>query len=291
MTDDNTLDGIEDKVLHLLERRRYQQAENLIANALKGNPNNIVLLFYSALIYYETEQYDKSERTLGEIFAFDPQNEDARFLLASVYKELQSYSDAELLIIELIRDNPDSSRYYTLYANVMLETLHIDKADRLAREAIRLDPDDMSAQIVYVICEVVNNNKPEYQQRLFELVRSYPEAQASAAMILIVLYEQKKYSEALRIAQELLRGDPQNEMVVNMIKELRVLTHWTMLPLFPSLKYGWHASAVLWFVAIIAFQLSSHFSSQMATLALVYGWLAYVLYSWIYPPFLRKVLN
>jgi len=291
MNDDSDIEYVEETVLRLIERRRFDQAKTIIGNALSSDPNNTILLFYSACIGVEQENYDDAETILEEILGLDPGSEEVRLLLASVYKDTKRYVAAEGLMIELIRCNPESPTYLTLYARIMLETLHIDKADKLARMAIKFEPENRSALIVSVLCEVIQSNNAQCQQRLSELVRQYPETLSTAAIVLVVLFEQKKFREALRIAQELLRSDPTNDNTVEMIKELRVLTHPTMIPLWPAVKFGWHASAVLWALAIVFIYVSSRYLTDTATGTIAGVWLLYGLYSWIYPPLLRKMSN
>ncbi len=291
MNEDNRHNDIEEKVYRLVERRRFDQAQALIGAGLRNDPENEALLYYLAYIYSEQERYEDAESTLKALLAHDPENFNAAFLLAAVYKDLKRYAEAEGLSIELIRRNPESSDCYTLYAKIMLETLYVKKAEKLAAEAIRLEPDNISAQAVAVICNVIKGGKTEYQQNLAELVRNYPEAFTTSSMVLVVLIEQKKHREALRIAQELLRGDPNNADLVETIKELKIATHVTMLPLWPAIKFGWHASAALYVVALVTCFTASKYLPGEVSSVIIYGWLLYVLYSWIYPPILRKIMG
>ena len=291
MSGENHFNDVEEQVYHLVERRRFDQAEALIGTALRHNPENIALLYYSAFIYSEQKRYEDAESTLKDLLRHEPDHFGAGFLLASIYKDLKQYAKAEGLVIELIRQNPESSASYTLYAEIMLETLYIEKAQKLAAEAVRMDPDDVSAQAVVLICNVIRGGKTDYHESLADLVRNYPYASTTSSMILLVLYEQKKYREALRLAKELLRCDPGNESLVEMIKELRILTHVTMIPLMPSIKYGWHASAVMYIIAIVAFYAALKYLPGGVASRVISGWLLYVLYSWFYPPILKRILG
>jgi tetratricopeptide (TPR) repeat protein len=290
MNDETLLDGIEEKVFRLIERKRYDQAQAYLAEGLRSNPHNSRLLYFSAHILSEKDLPAEAEQTLKELLAFDPENMEARYLLASVYKDLKHYMEAERLVIELIRQNPESSDLYALYAKIMLETLHIEKAHKLASEAIRLEPDNIAAQAVALISDVIGSKKKLYRERLSEFFRHHPDSCATLAMVLMVLYEQNQHHEALRIARELLRHDPQNSTLVDIIKELKVLTHITMIPLMPSIKYGWHASAVLYIIAIATCYASSKYLPETATLIIICAWLVYVIYSWIYPPILKRIM-
>ena len=285
MNDNSFLNDTEEKVWRLIELKRYDHAEMLIGIALKNNPYHINLLYYSAYIHSENKRYKEAETTLVEVLELDPENKQALFLLATVYTAINKYVEAERLVIELIRQNPEASDLYALYASIMLETLHIEKADKLAKEAIRLEPDNIFGLLVSVLCGVIKSNKPEYQHRLSEIVRNYPESHTTLEMVLTVLLEQKKFRESLRIAKELVRSDPADESTAAIIKKLRVVTHPTMIPLMPLNKYGWHASALMWVAILIICYAASDYP------VITYGWLLYVLYSWVYPSILKKIIN
>lgn len=288
MNNDNSY-STEEKIAFLIERQRYDQAEVMIGNAIKQDPDNYRLLYHLACIHYANENHEEAGYILQNVLASEPLYLEAKFLLAYVHSELKRYAEAESIIIDLIQQNPESSDFYALYALIMLETLYIDKADKLAKESLRLEPNNISAQSVSVICEVIKSNKTEYQQRLSELVRNHPQALKTAGMILVVLYEEKKYRQALRIAKELLRNDPNNKYILFMVKELTMMSHITMIPLWPSIKYGWHASTFLWIVGITACYLSVKYLPDRIAPIILGGWFLYILYGWIYPPILKKI--
>jgi len=285
------MDKSEEKLRYLISIERYEQAEALLRDALQKEPANPVLLYCSALIDREQERFDEAEETLHALLSDNPEDEEAAFLLAIVCRDTQRYAEAERLIIELIHQYPDQAEYYAFYATIMLQTLHLEKVRPLTTEALRLDPENTVAQTVSILHGIIHTNRKEYQERLADLVRRSPTAYSTACMILLVLYEKRKHREALRIAQELFRSDPQDEHLLEVLKELRVLIHPALIPLWPMVKYGRHGSAVMYVFCIGALFMANQFLSHNASMAVATGCLLYIGYSYCAPLMVKGLLN
>ncbi|MEJ0038471.1 MAG: hypothetical protein WDO68_20730 [Gammaproteobacteria bacterium] len=67
----------------------------------------------------------------------------------------------------------------------------------------------------------------------------------------MALTQQGRNREALRIAQELLRNQPDNPHYLSLVRELKMQTHWTMLPLYPMQRWGWGGAAAVSVAGII----------------------------------------
>jgi tetratricopeptide (TPR) repeat protein len=240
---------------------------------------------------YRKEDFESAESTATSALKSNPEDPDLRSLLHHIYSAQKKYAESEKVIIDLIRDYPREARYFAFYARLMLETMHTDKAQRLAEEALRIEPEDISAMTVSILCDVINSKGEDVSDKLTKLVIEHPESEHTARSVLMVLIDRKNYKEALNVAQQLLRIDPSDEGMVNVIKELRIETHPTMLPLYPLIRWGWHASAVLWLAGIVMIRLSGQYLGEPATGILTLVWLGYIIYSWVYPPILRRILN
>jgi hypothetical protein len=123
------------------------------------------------------------------------------------------------------------------------------------------------------------------------MVTLYPKALSVSMMILHILIEQKKLKEALRLATELFQINPNDKELLFTIKELRALTHPSVVILTPSIKYGWHASAFLWFGFIALAYILATFVSMTIALIWAVTCLLYIIFSWVYPPILKKIIN
>ena len=74
---------------------------------------------------------------------------------------------------------------------------------------------------------------------------------SSVHALVVALVDGGRIDEAHRIAQQAMRGDPANEHLVALVRELRIQNHWSMKPLWPLQKWGWGASAAMWMGGIV----------------------------------------
>ena len=88
-------------------------------------------------------------------------------------------------------------------------------------------------------------------EHLLRLLQAHPEQVITATTLVVALSEQGRSREALRIAQELLRNQPDNPHVLALVRELKMQTHWTMLPLYPMQRWGWGGAAAVSVAGII----------------------------------------
>ena len=94
--------------------------------------------------------------------------------------------------------------------------------------------------------------------------------------------------EALRISQEVLRQQPDSQPVVDLVIALKTASHWTMVPLRPIQKWGWGGSIGIWFVVVLLLRGLRDTPYEAVTTPIALVFLAYVLYSWIWPPILKR---
>jgi hypothetical protein len=107
--------------------------------------------------------------------------------------------------------------------------------------------------------------------------------------LVVALVDGGRIDEAHRIAQQAMRADPANEHLVSMVRELRIQNHWSLKPLWPLRKWGWGASAALWIGSIVVLRGLRNTAPELyGPVALTL--LAYVIYSWVWPPLIRRIL-
>lgn len=271
----------------LLDRRRIAQARSVLAEALAHDPQDATLLLQSARADYMQDEYASSRETLGSILETDPLHFGARWLLLIVLTEEGSLVEAEQLALSLLHEYPQSADLYAAYARVMLRALLLRKARELAVESLHLAPDNESALRAIALCDIIELRKGADSHALHKLLSENPEDQHTLSLMVAALAQAGRNREALRGAQELLRSNPDNPHWLNLTRELRIQTHWTMLPLWPLQRYGWSASIGLWIGGILLARLLGQVWPEGARV-FTYAILAYALYSWVWPPLIRR---
>ncbi|UCH74668.1 MAG: tetratricopeptide repeat protein [Rhodospirillales bacterium] len=274
----------------LIERKRYGDAGRLLSEAISSEPEDPGFKLLAARLGIATADYRSARDNLEAALAQHPDNAEARQLMFELLCETGQFVEAEQTIIGLLHDYPEEAYFYALYAALMLKTLHIDKAAALAREGLRLDPTSSLSQVISLMVDVIEDRSHDASRRLEELVRENPDALHVAWSVVLVLQSRHRYAEALQVLRGIFRSVPDDKEAVAALIEMRVLSHWSMLPLTPLQRYGWVGSGVLWAVAVLSVFLADRFAPQI-TSSLVVFYLGYVVYSWLWPPMLKRWLS
>jgi tetratricopeptide (TPR) repeat protein len=210
--------------------------------------------------------------------------------LVRVLTELKEYVEAESVVLSLLRLQPDRGHLYALYAHVMLLTLNLEKAEALVRESLRLDADNQLAKTLDVMLSVAKDNTPDAEQRLAEMISTHPESLHVVWSWVIVLESKGRYGEALELARQVLRVRPQDADLVDTVIGLKTLSHWTMLPLWPNVRWGWIGAGAIWLAGVGLINLARLMHEVTAALVFAGVFVTYVIYSWVWPPLLKRWL-
>jgi predicted Zn-dependent protease len=277
-----------EQAFYFIERRRLVDARRVLKEGLAQYPQDPDLMFHGAQVDWLDEKYKEAEDAVRQVLVAAPEHPSARQLLASLLIERHEFADAELLLIGLLRDFPEHADLYGRYARLMLRTLHLEKAEQLAREGLRYDPQNDECLLAIALCETARSGGKK-NEALAKLLGAHPESLSAVHALVVALVDSGRIDEAHRIVQGAMRADPANEHLVTLVRELRIQNHWTMKPLWPLQKWGWGASAGMW---IGAFFVSNFLRKSAPELyfPFVIFWLAYAVYSWVWPPFLRRIL-
>ncbi len=274
----------------LLSRHRTDAARAVLEDALRSHPGDSRLLLAMARAEYLDDDYAGARANLSRVLVADPEDADARLLLHLVASEEGSFPEAEELILGLLRGSPAHALYYALYSRLMLKALDFDKAGQLADEALRLAPQDPAALRARALCDLVEGRQGRDAAALVQLIVNDPEDVHTLRLIVVSLLEQNRIRQAGKLARELLRASPSDLWLLNIVKQTHYATHWSLLPLWPVQRFGWGGSVATWGLAVLSFRLADHWAPQY-TSAIVTVWLAYVVYSWVWPGALRRILG
>jgi len=288
---DQRLQGTLQKIRFFLERGNLEGAKTEVSTGLKESPNNEELIYYSAYVDFAENNHASAEQTLARLLELQPDDYDARGLLADIYQAQNKYVEAEQLLIGILKDYPEDVNAYVDYAWVMLETLNVEKAFKLSQEALKRAPEHSRAMQVSVFSSMVLNGVNEdTHARLQKLCEEYPDTTATCMTMVATLIREGKMAEAKEISQEVLRLNPNNQDILEAVKELNLVNHWSMRPLRPLMKYGWGASIAIWVAAGVGFRVIDKTPLAPYSGFLLVLLLAFVVYSWVWPSILRKII-
>jgi len=272
----------------LAARNRTVQMRAILQRVMPQHPDHHDVLYFAAQVDWLEDKDEDALVTASRLVEHHPKSYGGRMLLFRILDGLNRRGEAETIILEMLREYPEDALLYGRYSILMLESMCIDKAGELAARAIAIDPDDEIALTASVLHELLVSPGEPARQRLAELVSRYPEAESTALMVIVVLAEQDQNKEALHIAQEVLRQDPDSPEVVNLVISLKTATHWSMVPLRPLQKWGWGASIAIWFVMVMLLRNLEGTPIEPYAWPIVMAIIAYVVYSWVWPPILKR---
>ena len=273
----------------LTDRGRHDQARRMLVDALRGAPSDEHLLYELARADDASDQSQRARETLGQLLTVNPRHVSGRYLLAAIECDAGSLSRAEEILLELLREQPREESFYALYARVMLRALQFEKASRLADEALRLSPTSASALGVRVMCDFVNHRPGTDNEALVRLIKEDPNDRFTLNLVLMALIDQRRNREAHELAREMLRANPRDVHMLSLVKDLRVTTHWSMLPLWPMQRWGWYGVAGVWLLGVGLSSMLGRVAPAMAG-PFTLLWLLYVAYSWVWPTVLGRLL-
>lgn len=271
----------------LLDRRRLPQARALLAEGLRGDPQHAGVLFELARADVLEDRWDDARRTLGEMLRLNPSHVGARLLLFITEMESGRLPEAELLILGLLREMPQQGELYAHYARLMLRALNFHKASELADEGLRLAPNHDTCLRARVLCDLVVQGSRVDSAALGQLVAGDPHDLHTLRLVVVALVQAGRSGEAHQLAKTLLRADPTDASLVQLVRTLRMNTHWSMWPLWPLQRWGWGASIGLYVLMLLVLRgldkVAPGWSGPVSLLLL-----AYVVYSWVWPPIFRR---
>jgi len=290
---DQNVDDIVSQLFELIERRRIDTAKSLLERSLPNNPDNVELLSCAVWVDYLEDDNEAARVTINRILAMDPKNFQARYISSLIYEEREEYVACEQQLLELMQDYPENATLYSIYSRLMLTTFHFEKAQKLASEALRIDPEDETALNVSVFCAYVNSPGEETEARLHQLMVEYPDQIQTTVRLIQVLNDRGETAQAYELSKQLVRLQPDDNEFVEMATALKVSSHWSMKPMWPMRRFGFGGSIALWFIMVIILRTGvlEYMGLSYLTLPIAITFIVYVVYSWVWPPILKRIFR
>lgn len=284
-----TPEDAERQASELLDRRRTAQARALLGEALQRDPAHPGLLLQLARAHYLEDRHGDAREVVERLLASEPDHYGGRVLLFELLMADDEKAEAEQVVLGLLKSYPRTPDLYARYARLMLRALQFTKARALVVEALRLDPHDEAALGAQVLCDLVELPKGTDSRALSQLLAANPDDLYTLSLVVTALAQEGRNRAALRVAQGLLRAQPGNPHWLAVVRDLRMQTHWSMLPLWPLQLWGWTASIALWIGTVLLLNMLARSAPGLVSVLnpLLLG---YVIYSWVWPPLLQRWL-
>lgn len=134
-----------DRILLLLETRRYDLAEKELRLALVNEPNHFLPHSLLALTLIKLDRKQDALVEAQTAIHLAPEQAYVHYVHASVLDEVNRFSDAERAIREAIRLEPENDTYWSLLSSLHLQRERWQDALDAADKALALDAEDVQA--------------------------------------------------------------------------------------------------------------------------------------------------
>lgn len=275
----------------LVDRRRYARAAQALREGLSRYPDSQALIYLSSYIDWAQGRLDEAEQTLRHLLTLDPEHRGGRIQDARLLVSRGDAEGAERAWIALLGGEPDNADYYGEYAELLLGKSRYLKAIELATEGLRHQPDHEHCLYVVAIAKVRQYGQLDGNPEISVLTALHPESERSAFVRLVVLEKKRKYREAYRVCQQMLQSYPESDVWLENTRNFKVLSHWSMLPLYPFQASGFAASFVGFLLITMLLLLCTIIFPAMpieVKMMFIWAWVVHSVYCWVWPSVLRN---
>jgi len=219
----------------LIRENKIQQAENLLENFVKKQPENPEVIINASYISIIMDKKDKAEQYLAKLNKISPSNPRGLLLSGLIKLQDRKKKEAESLFKASFRIKPEMLSVETL-GDLLTEEKKYNEAINHFTLALKTFPNEpivlLKLGVLLVSCEDVAlrdyDKGIEYLNRLIVHKSCPPDYLLKSASNLsqayTVLGDQKKAAAYSRFAHNLLQGNlTQREMIINLENELKQL--------------------------------------------------------------------
>lgn len=270
-----------------MERGQWQRARDALRRGLEQAPDDLDLLYARARLDFLCESGSALD-SAEEVLALAPEHAGAGLLRARILAEQGRHAEAERGLLDLLRASPQDSELLCHYAFLLLRAGQLAKARALASEAARSAPEDLLVLSTLALLDMAEGRTPRDMGALGKMLDLYPEAESTLRTLAFILAERMQLGAAREAAALLVRRNPNDADVVRLAAHIAYLSHWSMRPLYPILRWGWAGSFGLYGGFIALNTLGRGVLPAPLLFAVSVAWISYALYSWVYPPILKR---
>ncbi len=196
------------QALMLLQRSRYDQAEQVLRQLLAGDPEDAYGHSLLALCLMQQDKLPEAEGEARQGIQLAPDQPYCHFMLGLVKAQGNDLQTARLAAEEAIRLDPEESDYHGLRAAIYLRAQRWQEALDAANEGLTHDPTHQGCLNHRATALVKLNRHEEAHQTIDQALLKDPENAQTHANLGWALLHKGLHREALEHFSQALRLDP-----------------------------------------------------------------------------------
>lgn len=129
----------------LLQQERYEDAEGILQDLLKNDPDDAVVLSFLAEVKLQADDYLTAHHFIDQSLAITPNNPALHHLKARILIQENRFKEAIDFIEEAIQLDPEDADFHALKALILLQQKKFQESLDAADQALELDAENLLA--------------------------------------------------------------------------------------------------------------------------------------------------
>jgi tetratricopeptide (TPR) repeat protein len=129
----------------LLQQERYEDAEGILQDLLKNDPDDAVVLSFLAEVKLQADDYLTAHHFIDQSLGITPNNPALHHLKARILIQENRFKEAIDFIEEAIQLDPEDADYHALKALILLQQKKFQESLDAADQALELDAENLLA--------------------------------------------------------------------------------------------------------------------------------------------------
>ena len=188
-----------------------------LREVLKAAPNHAASLLMLGAIHYENAELELALELLSRFVQQQPDDLRGNKLLAAVLIKKENYAQGVAQLERMVAIYPDDPQLLALLGSAYMAAKDYEKANEYMSRASELEPDISSLRTQLALTHFATGDTDSGISELKSAAAAETEFGRADYLLLLVHLRQKEYSEALEIAENLAREQPDNPVPHNLI--------------------------------------------------------------------------
>ncbi len=240
-------EGLLERAMLLLQQQRYNDAEKILGELIRANPNDDHVLYLLSEVSLQKEDYSKADELINSAIALHPAASHYFFLKSRLYFAKEKITEAEKYIREAIGMDPHHADYFAFWGHIRLMQKRYSDALDIADQALALDPAHIFALNVRSTALLKLDRKDESFETIAGALNENPNNAYTHSNYGWGLLEKGQTKKALDHFSEALKNDPNSAHaqagMVEALKARFILYRWFLQYSFwmsnMAAKYQW----------------------------------------------------
>lgn len=210
----------------LLQQKKNKEAEALLMTLFAQSPTNIPVIGLLCEIRIMQNQYEEALNLMNNAIGINPSLPQLFFTRSRIYIYQQRYNEAEVDLLQAIMYNPREPEYFSLWAFLKNERKDYKGSLELADKALEINPQHIPSLNARSTALLKLNRKEESFDTIEGALREAPDNAYTHTNYGWGLLEKGSHEKAMTHFAEALRSNPASESAQLGMKQSLKARYW-----------------------------------------------------------------